>query len=49
VGNILLTLTGFCAAVAGVWLTWGLGYALLLGGLVLFVTGGLASAREPRV
>jgi hypothetical protein len=46
--NLVLTLVGFCAVVAGIWLTWGLGYALLVGGLVLFVTGGVASAREHR-
>jgi len=48
VGNVLLTVAGFCAAVAGIGLTWGLGAALLVGGVVMFVSGGLASAREHR-
>jgi hypothetical protein len=38
---------GFACACAGVWVIWGLGAALVTGGLVLFVAGGLAS-REQR-
>jgi len=49
VSNVLLTVAGFCAAVVGIGLTWGVGYALIVGGVVMFVAGGLASAREPRV
>jgi hypothetical protein len=46
VGNLLLTLAGFVAAVVGIGINWGLGSALLIGGVVLFVAGGLAAAQE---
>lgn len=46
--NAFLSLAGFCGLVAGVWLNWGLGYALLLRGLLLFLAGGLGSARDRR-
>jgi len=46
--NALLTIGGFVAALIGVWLLWGLGAALLIGGVVLFVVGGAGSARENR-
>jgi hypothetical protein len=48
VANLLLTLAGFGATVAGIWLNWGLGYALLMGGLVVFVAGGLAARERKR-
>lgn len=32
---------GFCLAVAGLYLLTGLGWTLLIGGLALFVVGGL--------
>jgi hypothetical protein len=45
----VLTLVGYVSAVVGVGLNWGIGYACLCGGVVLFIAGGLASsASEPR-
>ena len=46
--HAVLSIVGFCGLVVGVWLNWGLGYASLLGGLVLFLAGGLGTARERR-
>jgi hypothetical protein len=40
-----LSLAGFLMAAAGVWLTFGLGWALIAGGVVLFVAGGLDARR----
>lgn len=39
--NLVITVVGFGAAVAGVGLNWGPGYALLVGGAVLFLAGAL--------
>jgi hypothetical protein len=47
--NAVLSLVGYVSAVTGVGLNWGVGDALLIGGVVLFVAGGLASSRESRV
>jgi hypothetical protein len=44
--NLVITCSGYLCALAGVCVLWGAGWALLAGGLVLFVAGGLASARE---
>lgn len=46
--HLSLTIAGFISAVAGVWITFGVGWALLSGGVVLFLAGGLGSAREVR-
>lgn len=46
--STLITVIGFGLATAGVWVNWGMGYALLTGGLVLFLAGGLESVREGR-
>lgn len=46
--NAWVTIAGFCLSAAGVWVNWGLGYALLTGGLVLFIAGGLATRSERR-
>lgn len=45
--HVLLSVGGFVAAVAGIGLTFGVGPALMVGGVVAFVAGGLAS-REAR-
>jgi hypothetical protein len=44
--NLVITCSGYLCALAGVRVLWGSGWALLVGGLVLFVAGGLASARD---
>jgi hypothetical protein len=43
----MLCIAGYGFALAGVYLTWGPGIALLTGGIVLFLAGGLAKS-EPR-
>ena len=43
---VLLTVVGYGAVCLGVGLTFGVGWALMVGGAVLFVAGGLGSARE---
>jgi hypothetical protein len=43
-----LSIGGLAAIVGGIWINWGPGYALLGGGGVLFVTGGLLSRGEAR-
>jgi len=42
----LISLAGYVSAVAGIATNWGVGWALLVGGCVLFIAGGLGSARE---
>jgi hypothetical protein len=44
--NLLICVAGLLSACTGIWVNWGAGYALLVGGVVLFVAGGLSSARE---
>jgi len=46
--NLLLSIVGFVSIVIGCVLVWGVGWALLAGGLVLFIVGGVGSAREGR-
>jgi len=43
-----LSIGGFAAMVSGIWLNWGAGYALLTGGVLAFVAGGMESRREGR-
>lgn len=43
-----LTLAGVACAIAGIWMICGLGWALLVFGVLLFVTGGMGSTREGR-
>lgn len=42
------TITGFCCLCVGVGLTFGVGVALMCGGAVLFVAGGVAESRAGR-
>jgi hypothetical protein len=44
--NTAVSLAGFVAVCFGVDLLAGLGYALVVGGTVLFLAGGLGAARE---
>lgn len=44
----LATIAGFCCLCVGVGLTFGLGPALMFGGAVLFVAGGVAETRAGR-
>lgn len=46
--NALMSIAGFGLAAAGVWVNWGVGYALLVVGVVLFLTGGVAERKGPR-
>jgi hypothetical protein len=43
-----LTLLGFGLAVAGLWLLFGVGWACLVAGIVLFVAGGLQARGQTR-
>jgi hypothetical protein len=45
---LALSLIGFVSILAGVWVIWGVGWTCLVGGIVLFVAGGLGSTREAR-
>jgi len=47
VGTVL-SLIGFVAISGGVYVNWGTGWSLIVSGAVLFVAGGLTSAREGR-
>jgi hypothetical protein len=46
--NLVITVAGLATTTLGLWLQFGAGYALITAGSVLFVTGGLGSARERR-
>lgn len=42
---LAFSLVGFALAIAGIATNWGVGWASLVAGIVLFVVGGLGSAR----
>jgi len=46
--NLLLSVAGLVLIAAGVWVNWGVGWACLVGGVVLFVTGGLGSFLDSK-
>jgi len=46
--NLAITVVGFFATAAGIWMSFGTGPALIVAGLVLFIAGGLGSVGEGR-
>lgn len=46
--NVAFSLVGFVLAIAGIALNWGVGWACLVGGGVLFAAGGLGSRSEAK-
>jgi hypothetical protein len=46
ISSSVLSLVGFAVGLAGVCVLWGFGWALLVAGVLLFVVGGIDSARD---